>query len=323
MASKIHRPQRLRLLPLGYLKSRVYQDRPRTIQDLKRNIRTEVAAISPNVFQRVMRSLPLRLQECADNDGHHLRNTIFKKFTLGKARGAASFLQRKDWENSSSFTGYFISKDVEKVFTESHSICFITLEPQPSCRDENLNLYAEIFSNRSTASATKKESPAPVHTVRTPRNIDRVSQAIVMNPCRSTRKHKAHKSQIPVNENKLNDVKSLMKFLHNDSVNYIQSLVGTSNNVNMDGDYDHEQSNAVPNNCPEYPAPAASLDLLGNVVDAVNCAEHYGKIMEVTDALDNTDSSAVAAVKSLPSEQLLKDILFIDSNLKSCPKASC
>lgn len=63
----------------GYLKSRVYQDRPRTIQDLKRNIRTEVAAISPNVLQRVMRSLPLRLQECADNDGHHLRNTIFKK----------------------------------------------------------------------------------------------------------------------------------------------------------------------------------------------------------------------------------------------------
>ncbi|KAJ4437439.1 hypothetical protein ANN_17583 [Periplaneta americana] len=64
----------------GYLKSRVYQDRPRTNQDLKRNIRTEVAAISPDVLQRVMRSLPLRLQECADNDGHHLRNTIFKKF---------------------------------------------------------------------------------------------------------------------------------------------------------------------------------------------------------------------------------------------------
>ncbi|XP_069672490.1 uncharacterized protein [Periplaneta americana] len=63
----------------GYLKSRVYQDRPRTIQELKRNIRTEVAATSPNVLQRVMRSLPLRLQECADNDGHHLQNTIFKK----------------------------------------------------------------------------------------------------------------------------------------------------------------------------------------------------------------------------------------------------
>ncbi|KAJ4433634.1 hypothetical protein ANN_15944 [Periplaneta americana] len=38
--------------------------------------------------------------------------------------------------------------------------------------------------------------------------------------------------------------------------------------------------------------------------------------MEVIDALDSTDSSAVAAVKSLPSEQLLEDILFIDSNFK-------
>ncbi|KAJ4446432.1 hypothetical protein ANN_13128 [Periplaneta americana] len=52
-------------------------------------------------------------------------------------------------------------------------------------------------------------------------------------------------------------------------------------------------------------------------LDAVNYyAEHYGKIMEVIDALHSTDSSAVAAVKSLPSEQLLEDILFIDSNFK-------
>ncbi|KAJ4442919.1 hypothetical protein ANN_04515 [Periplaneta americana] len=45
-------------------------------------------------------------------------------------------------------------------------------------------------------------------------------------------------------------------------------------------------------------------------------SEHYGKIMEVIDALDSTDSSAVAAVKSLPSEQLLENILFIDSDFK-------
>ncbi|KAJ4434136.1 hypothetical protein ANN_16456, partial [Periplaneta americana] len=58
-------------------------------------------------------------------------------------------------------------------------------------------------------------------------------------------------------------------------------------------------------------------------LDAVNYyVEHYGKIMDVIDALNSTDSSAVAAVKSLPSEQLLEDILFIDSDLKSCPKAS-
>ncbi|KAJ4427876.1 hypothetical protein ANN_23882 [Periplaneta americana] len=40
----------------------------------------------------------------------------------------------------------------------------------------------------------------------------------------------------------------------------------------------------------------------------------------VIDALDSTDSSAVAAVKSLPSEQLLEDILFIDSDFKIVSK---
>ncbi|KAJ4443127.1 hypothetical protein ANN_04777 [Periplaneta americana] len=61
----------------------------------------------------------------------------------------------------------------------------------------------------------------------------------------------------------------------------------------------------------------------GTWLDAVNYyAEHYGKIMEVIDALDSTDSSAVAAVKSLPSEQLLEDILFIDSNFKIVSKTS-
>ena len=63
----------------GYLKSRVYKDRPRTTADLKNNIRREIAAISAEVLQRVMRDLPLRLQECADNAGQHLKPTIFKK----------------------------------------------------------------------------------------------------------------------------------------------------------------------------------------------------------------------------------------------------
>ncbi|KAJ4451470.1 hypothetical protein ANN_02932 [Periplaneta americana] len=57
-------------------------------------------------------------------------------------------------------------------------------------------------------------------------------------------------------------------------------------------------------------------------LDAVNYyAEYYGKIMAVTDALDRTESSAVAAVKSLPSEQLLEDILFIGSNFKILSKS--
>ncbi|KAJ4451071.1 hypothetical protein ANN_02508 [Periplaneta americana] len=43
--------------------------------------------------------------------------------------------------------------------------------------------------------------------------------------------------------------------------------------------------------------------------------------MEVIDALDSTVSSAVAPVKSLPSEQLLEDILFIDSDFKIVSKS--
>ncbi|KAJ4429824.1 hypothetical protein ANN_22028 [Periplaneta americana] len=68
--------------------------------------------------------------------------------------------------------------------------------------------------------------------------------------------------------------------------------------------------------------PQPVLTRWGTWLDAVNYyAEHYGKIMVVIDALDSTDSSAVAPVKSLPSEQLLEDILFIDSNFKIVSKS--
>ncbi|KAJ4447306.1 hypothetical protein ANN_09310 [Periplaneta americana] len=85
----------------------------------------------------------------------------------------------------------------------------------------------------------------------------------------------------------------------------------------------YNESVAVPNNCPwNTLTPASSLDPLGNRLDAVNYyAEHYSKIMEVIDAFDSTDSSAVAAIKSLPSEQLLEDILSIDSNFKIVSKS--
>jgi hypothetical protein len=37
-----------------YLKSKVYEKKPRTTEDLKQNIREEVAAVSPTMLQRVM-----------------------------------------------------------------------------------------------------------------------------------------------------------------------------------------------------------------------------------------------------------------------------
>jgi len=41
----------------GYLKSKVYEKKPRTTVDLKQNIREEVAAIFPTMLQRVMQNL--------------------------------------------------------------------------------------------------------------------------------------------------------------------------------------------------------------------------------------------------------------------------
>jgi hypothetical protein len=38
----------------GYLKSKVYEKKPRTTEDLKWNIREEVATVSPTMLQRVM-----------------------------------------------------------------------------------------------------------------------------------------------------------------------------------------------------------------------------------------------------------------------------
>jgi hypothetical protein len=46
--------------------------------DLKQNVREEVAAVSPNMLQRVMQNFQKRLGECVDN-GRHLTDTVFKK----------------------------------------------------------------------------------------------------------------------------------------------------------------------------------------------------------------------------------------------------
>jgi len=57
----------------------VYEKKLRTTVDLKQNIREEVAAISPNMLQRVKQNLQKRLGKCVDNNGRHLTDTIFRK----------------------------------------------------------------------------------------------------------------------------------------------------------------------------------------------------------------------------------------------------
>lgn len=63
----------------GYLKSKVYQNNPTNLTQLKQNIRSEMAAISIAMCQRVIANLRSRLEECQQRNGHHLDNIIFSK----------------------------------------------------------------------------------------------------------------------------------------------------------------------------------------------------------------------------------------------------
>jgi len=58
----------------GYLKSRVYMNRPRTIEELKLAIRQEITAPPQKMLERVMQDFEERLQMCVWQ-GHNL--TLF------------------------------------------------------------------------------------------------------------------------------------------------------------------------------------------------------------------------------------------------------
>lgn len=63
----------------GYLKDRVYSHRPRTLAELKEKIRQEVATINGELMTRVMADFMRRLENCIQEDGHHLLDVIFHK----------------------------------------------------------------------------------------------------------------------------------------------------------------------------------------------------------------------------------------------------
>lgn len=62
----------------GFLKSRVYVNRPRTLEDLKANIRAEIDNIPVDMLERVMTNARNRLIQCIDDGGRHLPDMIFK-----------------------------------------------------------------------------------------------------------------------------------------------------------------------------------------------------------------------------------------------------
>ena len=62
----------------GYVKSKVYEHRPSTLEHLKAAVAEEINAIPHNMLERVMVNFRERLQNCIDIGGRHLSDTIFK-----------------------------------------------------------------------------------------------------------------------------------------------------------------------------------------------------------------------------------------------------
>jgi len=63
----------------GYLKSKVYANKPTSLEFLKQNIRQEMEAITESTCRDVIKNFSLRLNECRKRNGLHLDDVIFKK----------------------------------------------------------------------------------------------------------------------------------------------------------------------------------------------------------------------------------------------------
>lgn len=62
----------------GYLKGKVYRNRPNTLQELKNNIIEEINTINAFVLGSVSQNIVQRMRICYNNDGKHLKDVIFK-----------------------------------------------------------------------------------------------------------------------------------------------------------------------------------------------------------------------------------------------------
>ena len=61
-----------------YCKSKVYSNRPQSIEQLKDAICQEITAIPHEMTRRVIDNFHERLQQCVDNNGSHLTDLISK-----------------------------------------------------------------------------------------------------------------------------------------------------------------------------------------------------------------------------------------------------
>ena len=61
----------------GYLKSKVYIQKPRTVDDLKVSICEEIATVPQEMLVDVMQNFEERLRTCVQQEGRHLSDIIF------------------------------------------------------------------------------------------------------------------------------------------------------------------------------------------------------------------------------------------------------
>jgi hypothetical protein len=59
-----------------YLKGRVYQNKPRTIDALKENITREIQAVTADVMARTFQNMARRVQSCLDANGGHFQHML-------------------------------------------------------------------------------------------------------------------------------------------------------------------------------------------------------------------------------------------------------
>jgi len=62
----------------GYLKSKVYVRKPRSVDDLKVSIREEIATVPQEMLVNVVQNFEERLRMCVRQEGRHLSDIIFR-----------------------------------------------------------------------------------------------------------------------------------------------------------------------------------------------------------------------------------------------------
>jgi len=62
----------------GYLKSKVYVRKTRTVGDLKVFIREEIASVPQEMLVNAMQNFEERLRTCVRQEGRHLSDIIFR-----------------------------------------------------------------------------------------------------------------------------------------------------------------------------------------------------------------------------------------------------